>query len=217
MKNKTLALFGATIVAGVVFGLTVGPQVITLGGSSADWPDYTAAERLIKDSDRIVIAQYLDETPHVIPVISTADGEQRGSVTEIYQRFKVIESLRGDASEGETTYVVITAGNTKEMSDGKVVSESHEVVPLSSGLDYVLFLRKFPRRPEYPAQYGDFVWTITGEPGIAQVDTEGTLSFKASDRYKEESGTSGSASAASFTLTKEQIEEFASTIQAPSP
>ena len=212
MKRKMLAFIAVLVVGGVVLIPTIGPRLISLtssGSSEGEWPDYSTAERLMDDSDQIVIAKYLDDTEHVIPVISSLDGEQHGSVTNIYRRFEIVQSLKGDAARGETRYVVVTAGNTTEMGDGRLDSVSYEVVPLSQGVEYVLFLISYPRRPEYPAQYGD--WTITGEPAFAQVDSRGNLSFRASDRYRKAHGVSGrSESASPFELTKQEIEAFVS-------
>ena len=212
MIRRWVIIIGIIVPVGVVIGFTIAPRVFNGSGSAAEWLDYFTAEDLMKNSDRIVIAQHLDDTPHVIPVISST-GEQIGSITEIYRRFEVVESLLGDAQEGETTHIVMTASNTRRWGNGKVLSESYDVMSLSQDLNYILFLVKLPRQSQYPTQYGDIVWTITGEPGIAQLDADGSLKFKSSERYKEENGTSSSDSAAPFSLTKEQLKAFVESLQ----
>ena len=134
-----------------------------------------SADRLVNASDRIIVARYLDGTPHVIPVTSTADGLPLGSVTEIIRSFKAIESLKGETQADETIYIAVTAGHTEELVNGRSKFHAYEVIPLSPGQEYVLFLKAFPRRPEYPAQYGELVWARTGESGIAV--TKGGLVF----------------------------------------
>ena len=156
-----IALLGVLMVGGGAVGL-FGLGLLPQSGSSGDWPDFITAARLVNASGRIVVARYEGEATHMIDVLSTA-GEKHGSVSEIYRKFTVVESLKGDVAAGETTHVVFTAGST----DASGISETYETVPLSQGQSYVLFLEGFPRRSEYPAQYGATIWTIVGEPGIA--------------------------------------------------
>ena len=122
----------------------------------------------------------------------------------------MVESLKGDAASGEDIYVVVTAGHTTDLSgSGRLEFVSYEVVPVSPGLEYVLFLRSSAARPEYPSQYGSVVWSPTGHPGMAQIGPVDALHFKASERYRNEVDQRGlerkSASAAPFELTKEYI------------
>ena len=183
MRHKMAVALASLVAVGVVLGVVgvlVVPQFMSFGGSSAEWPDYMSAERLVNDSDRIVIARFLDETPYEIPRY-TADGLPSGSITEVYRLFKVIESLKGDTEPGETTPVVVTAGYTE---GGRF--HAYDQIPLSLADEYVLFLRDFPRRPEYPAEYGDITWSRTGEPGIAVVEPSGELSFMTTDRFKRD-------------------------------
>ena len=206
MTKRLIALFGSLVVIGVAVGVLAVNLIPQFGGNSeAEWADITSGRQLLSESERILVAQYVGETTHVIPSISPVTGANTGSVTELYRRFEVVESLKGDAAVGDTIYVVLTQGSTVKTSNVGDITNTYEVVPMTQGESYVLFLAGFPRRSEYPSQYGDTVWTIAGEPGIAQVDPNNTLVFEASGRYRNENGTSGSVSAAPFTLTKDEI------------
>ena len=82
-------------------------------------------------------------------------------------------------------------------------------VSLDSGEQYVLFLINRGALEEYPSEYGDTLWVRPGEPGIAQMDSNGRLTFIATDRYKETIEEEGleraSSSDAPFELTKDGI------------
>lgn len=216
MKYKTIVFFSATVIAGLVFGVLVASNFISFGGSAGEWPDYTNADSLVKESDRIVIAQYLDESPYMKPRISAATGQPHGSVSILFRRFKVVESLKGDATTGETTFVLFTSGYTTELDSGKSEFTAFEVLPLAPGQEYVLFLYGTPRREGYPAEYGDILWAPTGEPGIALIDSSGNLSFKSTDRYKDEQGLVDDAGAP-FSLSKEQIRSIVTASQGAVP
>ena len=216
MNHKTIVLFGTTVVGGLVLGVLVASRFISFGGSAGEWPEYTSADTLVKDSDRIIIAQYLDASPYMKPRISAATGQPRGSVSILFRRFKVVESLKGDATTGDTSFALFTSGYTTELDNGKSEFTAFEVVPLLPGQEYVLFLYGTPRREGYPAEYGDILWAPTGEPGIAQIDTSGNLSFKSTDRHKDEQGL-GAHSGSPFSLSKEQIRSIVATSQGTVP
>ena len=212
MKHPILVLFGSVIGAGVVVGALILPMVLTGSsseGGAGDWNDYRSADRLVKESDRIVIAQYLDEEVHEVSEISTEDGKPYASVGEIYRRFKVVETLKGDAVSGDTIFVVFTAYFAEKLADGEWISDPYEVIPVSPDQEYVLFLKGTPRPDGYPAQYGDTVWGRVGEPGIAVIDPSGDLIFKSTERFKSSHQLQGS-SGAPFVLSKDQLRALAS-------
>ncbi len=95
MKRVLLIIFAASGVLGALFFLVVLPNLRPSDAPLGSWPDYEQVSSLIQHSDQIIIAVYLDETVHVIPAISPVDDEAHGSVTEIYRRFKVEETLKG--------------------------------------------------------------------------------------------------------------------------
>ena len=212
MKLTLFVFFGAVVVAGLVFGVLIAPNFIPSGGSEDDWADYTSADALVNDSDRIIIARYLDESLHVKPEISAATGEEHGSVSHLFRRFEVVESLKGSATIGETTFVAFTTGYTTKLDNGESEFTAFEVVALVPRQEYALFLYGVPRKEGYPAQYGETLWATTGEPGIASVDQSGGLSFKSSERYKNEQGL-GVDTGAPFVLSKDQIRSIMSTSQ----
>ena len=135
------------------------------------------------------------------------------SVTEEYRRFRVSESLKGSAEADEVVYAVWTAGYTEGIgADGSTEFFAYKTVALETGQEYVLFMHSLPVAPGYPTKYGDVVWTIVGEPGVAVVSSEGRLSFKASERYKNGVDNAGYerpvGSAAPFELTKAELIEL---------
>ena len=77
--------------------------------------------------------------------------------------------------------------------------------------DYVLFLNGIARQEGYPSQDGDTLWVRPGEPGVAQLDAAGRLTFIATDRYKNTMEAEGletvEGSDAPFEMTKEDITE----------
>ena len=213
MKRVLLIGFAISGVLGALFFLVVLPNLRPSDTPLGSWPDYEQASSLIQHSDQIIIAVYLDETVHMIPAISPVDGEAHGSVTEIYRRFKVEDPLKGHGKKGETIHIIWTAGYSRETEvEGKDEFIPFEVVPLEAGQEYVLFLHSTFRKPGYPSEYGEVVWIITGEPGIATLNNEEKLLFAASGRYKsavDEKGLNRPAgSAAPFELSKQDIEDI---------
>ena len=205
-------------VVGVVLGTLIVLRLMPYGGESGEWGDYFSADQLVNDSDRIIVARYLDETSYVVPTISAADGLPHGSVTEIVRHFQVIESLKGETRGETTTYVVVTAGYTEEFDSGRSKFHAYDVIRLSSGQEYVLFLVAFPRRPEFPARYGEVVWARPGEPGIAMMEPSGNLRFMTTGRFKKENRSRlRDVSAAPFELTKEQIRSLVSPNRVAAP
>lgn len=217
MNHRIVVLFGVTLIAGLVFGVLVAHRFMSTEDSAGLWRDYTSAESLVDASDRIIRARYLDESLHVKPEISAATGQEHGSVSHLFRRFKVVESLKGDATIGEDTYVAFTTGYTTRLDSGDSEFTPFEIVDLSAGEEYLLFLRGTPRREGYPAKYGeDIQWAITGEPGIALMDRSGSLSFISTDRYKDDQSL-GTDSGAPFVLSTEQIQEIVSANQRAIP
>ena len=214
MVNKKL-LFGTGIpvlllaLMGVVFWAY---SAMFAGGGSAggSWNDYRTADRLLADSGLIVSATYLDEESHVIPTYTTDDGDVLGSVTEAFQRFRVVEALKGEATAGDVMYVVNSVGYKSVTADGDPRTHEYDGIDLTADQNYVMFLESRARPDGYPSQYGETLWTRPGEPAIAQVDDAGRLTFLATSRYKdtiEEEGTDRvSGSDAPFEMTKADIQ-----------
>ena len=179
MVNKKL-LFGTGIpvlllaLVGVVFWAY---SAMFAGGGSAggSWNDYRTGDRLLADSGLIVSATYLGEESHVIPTYTTDDGEVLSTVTEAFQRFRVVEALKGEATAGDVMYVVNSVGYKSVTSEGDPVAHEYDRIDLTADQNYVMFLESRARPDGYPSQYGDTLWTRPGEPAIAQLDDAGRL------------------------------------------
>lgn len=160
MNRRSFVFLGAIIViVGLLFGTLVAPRFLPTTGSAGSWRDYASAESLVVGSDRIVVGQYMDESSHVKPEISAATGEEKGSVSHVFRQFKVVEALKGNAVVGDTFFVAFTTGYTTILESGESEFTSFEVIDVSPGQEYLLFLRGTPRRDGYPAKYGsDIQW-----------------------------------------------------------
>ena len=213
MKGKIAIGLALSVCLGLLVGALLLPSMNRPSHSLSLWNDYVRAAPLVEQSDRIVLAEYLDSTTHEISEVSPVDGVAHRSVTEEYRRFRVSESLKGSAEADEVVYAVWTAGYTEGIGPGEATEFfAYETVTLETGQEYVLFMHSLPVAPGYPTKYGDVVWTIVGEPGVAVVSSEGRLSFKASERYKNGVDNAGHerpvGSAAPFELTKAELIEL---------
>ena len=203
----------AITILSVVVVISLIPGSFLLGfnpfyRSSGDYESYGDAEALVNSSVRIVFAEYLGGKTHVIDRKNAHDGTVLGDITLLVRRFKIIESLKGDAGAGEITYVAV---ETADSLFGWKMANSIEYVQLSVGENYLLFLRAVPSWPEFESQYGGVVWAHEFEPSIAQVDPDtGNLRFKTTKRYQNDRGVL-SPSGAPFQLNREEILELVST------
>ena len=195
-------------------GVFAACGLIPTKGAVGSWRDYRDADSLLAASERVVVATYLGEEAHEIPTVTSDDGEVLGSVTEIYRRFRVEETLKGDARAGDALYVVTSAGFKTALVGGGSETTDYQVLELAANEEYVLFLHSRPAPVDYPAGYGDTLWTRPGEPGVAQIDSDGHLAFIATDRYKDTIEGEGleraPGSDAPFEMTREDITETAS-------
>ena len=213
MKGTIAIGLALSVCLGLLVGALLLPSMNRPSHSLSLWNDYVRAAPLVEQSDRIVLAEYLDSTTYEIPEVSPVDGVTHRSVTEEYRRFRVSESLKGSAEADEVVYAVWTAGYTEGIGPGEATEFfAYETVTLETGQEYVLFMHSLPVAPGYPTKYGDVVWWIVGEPGVAIVGSEGRLSFKASERYKNGVDDGGHerpvGSAAPFELTKAELIEL---------
>ena len=213
MKGTIAIGLALSVCLGLLVGALLLPSMNRPSHSLSLWNDYVRAAPLVEQSDRIVLAEYLDSTTYEIPEASPVDGVTHRSVTEEYRRFRVSESLKGSAEADEVVYAVWTAGYTEGIGPGEATEFfAYETVTLETGQEYVLFMHSLPVAPGYPTKYGDVVWSIVGEPGVAIVGSEGRLSFKASERYKNGVDDGGHerpvGSAAPFELTKAELIEL---------
>ena len=210
MVNKKLALaIGVPVLAAALAGAFFAYNFMPTSGGHGSWRDFRDGASLVANSERIVLATYLNESTHERSTVTTDDGEVVGSVTEIFRKFRVDESLKGDAGVGDTQYVVFTKSVKTARDGGGSDRLKYDQVSLDSDEQYVLFLMSRGALEGYPSEYGDTLWVRPGEPGIAQMDSNGRLTFIATDRYKETIEEEGlervSSSDAPFELTKEDI------------
>ncbi len=209
-RKKMLFVFSAVFVIGTVLGITVISGINPFAGSPGVYLDYLDEKDRVKNSERIVVAKYLGETSHVVDMKNAYDDAVLGEITLNVQKFKNIESLKGDAAIGNMTYVVIKAADSYNLPGGGNELFNRETVSLSTGNDCVVFIRQIPARPEYRGQYGDVVWTYVGEPSIAQIQpSTGNLEFKVTRRFKKDWDVLPSSNAP-FELSKQEILTLAS-------
>lgn len=213
MKNKLIALLVMAAIVGILAGLVVIPRMMWGGGSVASWLIHVEAETLVEGSDRILIAKYVDDRKENILKGTDADGESKGSISERFRQFTVVEVLKGAGSADDTLYVVTTESSTLRFADGKSSDSDYEVLGLKGDVDYVLFLEGVDRPDGYPSDYGDVLWTSPGEPNIAEIGVDGKLSFLATQVYQDMIADAGlthvPGSAAPFELTMADIKRMA--------
>lgn len=212
MRNKLIALLGMAAILGILAGLMVIPRMMWGGGSVASWLIHVEAGTLVERSDRILIANYADDQKENILKGTDADGESKGSISERFRQFTVVEVLKGGGSADDTLYVVTTESSKLRFADGKSADSDYEVLGLKDDVDYVLFLKGVNRPDGYPVDYGDVLWTSPGEPNIAEIGSDGKLSFLATQVYRDMIADAGltpvSGSAAPFALTKADIKRM---------
>ena len=95
----------------VVIGVLVNPEWVGLAGTHKDWFVHVAADSLVEYSEHIVVARYQDEAVREIPN-SSPYPDSPTSFTDVYRRFEVIESLKGNFEPGHTVYVGWAVGYT---------------------------------------------------------------------------------------------------------
>ena len=179
---KAIFIVGGAVV--IVAGLCTVPGWFGLSGSVSDWFVHVEAETLVRNSDHIVIARYMDEEIHAIPDTPTAGAISPTSL-DVYRRFQVVETLKGSFATGDVAYV---GWNVQHYKKGRE-NEDPEFIPyeeisLSPGENYVLFLsRRHGRRPE-SLDVGIRLWRTPEGLEVAQTDPEGRLTFQTTRYYQ---------------------------------
>ncbi|MEX0926737.1 MAG: hypothetical protein WD208_08475 [Dehalococcoidia bacterium] len=209
-----MAIFA--VVAVIIVGVAAGFVWNGLHGSSGeydDWNDHFTAESLVHNSSSIVIAEFTGvENTHEVPSISPVDGEAYGYNTQVYREFRLTETLKGDAPETETFFVMTTAGIERDYRDGGGLSLNYGVAPVKSGATYVLFLDRTAQTEQHPEQYGEWIWFSAGEPAMAELDGERLL-FRTRERYERALSDMGmerpiANSSAPFALTVPELKDL---------
>ena len=205
MKNKLIALLIIAGIAGAIAGLCVIPSLVGLSGSvndwfvhvqagtlvngSAgsvnDWFVHVQAGTLVNGSERIVVARFLDELTHEIPLPPTADSYSAVSVAQLHRRFEVVEPLKGDTRPGDAFHVVWPAGVTVKVANtGDLEFLPYDVILLSAGEIYVLFLNRSSRRSAYSEDSPRTLWELTWGPDVARIGRGGRLIFESDQYYR---------------------------------
>ena len=202
------------IVAGVVVivaGVGAVARWWSLSGSVSDWWVSVEADTLVRFSDHIVIARYMDEEIHPIPDTSTAGATLPASLV-VYRRFEVAETLKGSFARGDVAYLAWHVHYYKpRLKDEDPEFTPWEEISLSPGENYVLFLSRYHGRRAESMDVGIRLWRTPKGLEVAQTDSEGRLAFQTTRYYqaaledmglKPVPGTGG----APFELTVEEIE-----------
>ena len=212
MKSKIIALLGVTLVVGILAGFVLVPRMMWSSGSTASWLIHVEAGTLVEGSDRILVARYVDDRTDTMSKGTASDGLSKGSVTERFRKFTVVEVLKGSGVAGDEVHLVTTDSSTFRFGGGKSSDRNYEVLELTNSTDYVLFLEGVDRPDGYPSEYGAVLWTSPGEPYLAEMDSDGRLTFMATEVYggliSEGGLTPVRGSAAPFELTKQQIKDL---------
>ena len=169
-KKLMLGVGVPVLLLALLGGVFAAYSFMPTKGASGSWRDFRDSGSLLAASELIVVATYLDEATHEIPTVTSDDGTVIGSVTETFRRFRIGESLKGDTQVGDTLYVVESASFKTALVDGGSETVNYEVLQLTAGHEYVLFLDAQPALEASPAQYGDTIWARPGEPGVAQIE-----------------------------------------------
>ena len=213
MKGKLIAFLGVALAIGILAGIVIVPRMMSSGGATvASWLIHVEAETLVEASDRILVAKFVDDRNETLDQGTAPDGIHKGSITERYRRFTVVEVLKGEGSVGDEVYLATTDRSVHSFGGGVSSDTEYDVVELTNGTEYVLFLRGVSRPEGHPAKYGEKLWISPGEPCLAQMDERGRLTFLATDIYVDLLSQGDlepvPGSAAPFELTKNRIIEM---------
>ena len=212
MRNKILIVFGSVFALGLILGVVIVRGINPFYGSIGTYLDYVDGEDLVRNSQRIVVAEYGGGTSHEVDMKNAYDDTVIGKTKLTVHQFKDTEILKGSVVSGGITYVSTKSADSYDMPAGEKRTFDRETVTLSVGTTYVLFLREAPNRPEYEGQYGDAIWAYAGEPGIAVMQPgTGNMQFKVTKRYKDQHQRSIlSSSNAPFVLSKQDVSRLVS-------
>ena len=179
-----LITLGILMALGGLIGVLVNPEWVGLAGTHKDWFVHVAADTLVEYSEHIVVARYQDEAVREIPN-SSPYPDSPTSFTDVYRRFEVIESLKGNFEPGHTVYVGWAVGHTIVNEEtGQPEFRSREVPDVSEGADYALFLNPSWSRLRHPDDREINIWQTPRGLNVALVDAQGRLSFHVDGYYR---------------------------------
>ena len=111
MNNKVKAFLIIAVAVVVVAGLCTVSRWWGLSGSVKDWFVRVEAATLVRYSEHIVIGRYVDETIYEVPNTPPAHVESPTSFVDVYRRFEVIETLKGNFAPGDVALVAWNVGH----------------------------------------------------------------------------------------------------------
>ena len=199
-------------VLAAAIGVLVSPGLLGLAGSHKDWLVHVAPDTLVQSSQHIVVARYEEEAVHEVPNTSLYPNSPT-SFTDVYRRFEVLESLKGDFEPGDAVYVGWNAGYTITNSEtGEPEFRAGEVPPISEDAHYALFVDWLWSRSRHPDDPKTRIWGTPQGLGVALVDARGRLSFQTTGYYRAALKDLGlkpvPGSGAPFELTTNDVREL---------
>ena len=184
-RNGLIAVLIAAVIAAGVAGLCRALEPLGLRGTHKDWFVQTEAAPLVQFSERIVIAEYRDETMREAPNDPNGDRRSPISFAYLYRRFEVIESIKGDFKPGDTVNVVFSAGHTFAGGpNGELVFKPIETGSPAQGEAQALFLRRSTLKSTHLAIPWDQVWETPEGLNAARIEANGRLSFETTQYYR---------------------------------
>lgn len=198
------ALAAAAVIGGALGILTYSSPGVTFH-SETDYGDHFSLEGLLSDAEVVVIATFLGERSETIELPSPATDHSGVFRSDLFRRFRVDESLRGELAPGAEFEAWYTLGVTREARGSfPARTDAYETRHIEQGQTYLLFLREFQRED------GPYLGP-TAEPSIAEVSGE-RLRFVAPERYLNEIAVRGLSrpradSAAPFDVTVSDVRE----------
>ncbi|MEX0763181.1 MAG: hypothetical protein WD208_09380 [Dehalococcoidia bacterium] len=201
-------VFRSATLVFVMTGLALLATGCFTGGDHPYDVNYASVDEIVSDSDRIVAARFVEAEQQTIEEDTTGDGSPDSQFMEVFSRFVITQSFKGSALAGDE--MVVVTGH--DPYSGRVRDSEGVVHEFVEGQEYVLFLYGRRRPLNYPPDYGNIVWSHTGEPGIATVEN-GQMHFLATQRYMDYMSTMGLQSAstdsvAPFELSLDGLREM---------
>ena len=180
----TVIAFCVLAALALVIAMVISPGAVGVGGTHKDWFVYVTPEALVEHSEQIVLGRYMDEAIYEIPNPSQ-DHDVVQSHTDVYRRFEVVESFKGNFKPGDTIYVGWSAGYTRagrEVGSRQFIPRM--VAPLDQGENYGLFLNLRHSRSRHPEDPDTRIWATPQGLQVALVDDQGRFSFQTDQYYR---------------------------------
>ena len=197
---------------GAAMWIVINPFLTGRGGTHKDWFVHVTPENLVEHSEQIVLARYADEAIYET-LNPSREYDAVQSYSDVYRRFDVVESLKGDFGPGDTVHVGWSAGTTSiDRETERRQFMPRVVAPLSPGEIYGLFLNRRHSRSRHPEEPETGVWETPQGLEVALVDDQGRFSFQTDQFYRNALKDMGlkpiPGSGAPFELTTHDVKEL---------